>query len=91
MPTLRLTVAVAPLLILCACAGSKGNVKPDAPVTSAHQDIAGCLRGTGSHIPTSGGGCSAFGRSYSSEDINRTGYATAGGALRLLDPTVTIH
>ena len=38
------------------------------------------------------GECSASaGRSYSKEDVDRTGKTTASGALRLMDPSVTIH
>ena len=50
-----------------------------------------CLRDTGSRIPPRPHECSGFGRSYSKEDIDRTGATTLGGALRLLDLAVTIR
>jgi hypothetical protein len=40
--------------------------------------------------PTTDHGC-VPGRSYSHDDLERTGATTAGGALRLLDPSVTVH
>ena len=35
--------------------------------------------------------CTMTGRSYSSEDISRTGASTAGEALQLLDPSISVH
>ena len=90
MPTLRMIGSVAALAVLCACAGQNAAVKPDAAKTSANQKNPACLSDTGSRLPSSGADCSALGRSYSSEDIDRTGSSTAGGALRLLDPSLTI-
>jgi hypothetical protein len=89
MPTLRTISAVAALVVLCACAGQNA-VKPDAGTTSANQKNPACLSDTGSRLPSGGANCSAYGRSYSSDDIDRTGSSTAGGALRLLDPSLTV-
>lgn len=51
-----------------------------------------CLRSTGSLIPPPKGGClPVTGRSYSHEDIRRTGATTTGDALRLLDPSVQVR
>jgi hypothetical protein len=50
-----------------------------------------CLHDTGSRLKLRPDDCSGIGRSYSKENIDRTGALTAGGALRLLDPSVTIH
>lgn len=50
-----------------------------------------CLRDTGSRIPPRPHECSGVGHSYSEKDIDRTGKANVGEALRLLDPTVTIR
>ena len=89
-PYLRATSAIAPLLVLAACATTAG-VKPNAAVPGPVAANPACLNHTASRIPDSAGDCSAFGRSYSSEDIQRTGSTTADEALRLLDPTVTVH
>jgi hypothetical protein len=51
-----------------------------------------CLHDTGTRIKLRPNECSlSAGRSYSKTDIDRTGKVTAGGALRLLDPSVTIR
>jgi hypothetical protein len=90
MANLRVISVLASFVVLCACAGSNASVKRDA-ATSENQDNSACLKSTGSRIPNSGTSCSAFGRSYSSDDINRTGSTNAAGELRLLDPSITSH
>jgi hypothetical protein len=52
-----------------------------------------CLQTTGSLIPAKPGTCitGAPGRSYSRDDIDRTGQPTLGPALQMLDPSVTVH
>jgi len=55
------------------------------------QNDPSCLKQTGSRIPANSESCTGSGRAYSSEDLNRTGSTTAGGSLRLLDPSLTAH
>ncbi|HEY2622585.1 MAG TPA: hypothetical protein VGI53_04025 [Dyella sp.] len=52
-----------------------------------------CLQTTGSLIPAKPGTCltGAPGRSYSKDDIDRTGQPTLGPALQMLDPAVTVR
>jgi hypothetical protein len=78
---LRVTSAIVSMLLLAACAATVADTKPDPT----------CLTQTGSRIAVNGTNCSAVGRSYTSDDINRTGATTAAGALRLLDPSITVH
>ena len=87
---LRVTSAIATLLILTACAAPTANVKPTAGASGAVAQTPACLSETGSRIAGNNGNCSA-GRSYSSDDISRTGSTTTGEALRLLDPSITVH
>ncbi|HWG11185.1 MAG TPA: hypothetical protein VN693_06770 [Rhodanobacteraceae bacterium] len=50
-----------------------------------------CVRDTGSHIPPPKGKClPVAGRSYSHEDIQRTGQQDIGQALQQLDPSVHV-
>jgi hypothetical protein len=83
---LRVAAAIGSALILAACATTTTS-KTGAPETVAQNPA--CLSQTGTRI--AGANCSEIGRSYSSEDINRTGSTTAGEALRLLDPSITVH
>lgn len=51
-----------------------------------------CLRSTGSLIRPGYGRClPVTGRSYSGEDIRRTGSSDTAGALRKLDPSIQVH
>ncbi len=48
-----------------------------------------CLQHTGSLIPPKKGEClSVAGRSYSGDELRRTGAPTTAGALRMLDPSI---
>lgn len=51
-----------------------------------------CIRDTGSLIPPKKGEClPVAGRSYSQQDIQRTGQTTLGPALRDLDPSISVR
>jgi hypothetical protein len=78
---------IAAALALAACASTTAT-SPTKPTAAAVP--AGCVHDTGSRLSTPSG-CTAFGRSYSQEDIARTGQWTASSALELLDPTITAH
>jgi hypothetical protein len=88
---LRVTSAIVTVLILAACAGNTAGLKPKAAASDTVAQNPACLSQTGSRIAGTGARCSAIGRSYSSDDINSTGSTTAGEALRLLDPSITVH
>jgi hypothetical protein len=86
-----LRAASALALLLCvACATTTADVKPKAAASALVQNPA-CPTQTGSRIAANNANCSAIGRSYSSDDIDRTGAATADEALRLMDPSILIH
>ena len=88
---LRTITAITSLLILAACAANTAGVKPNAAAPGAVAHNSACLSQTGSRIAGNDANCTAIGRSYSSDDIDRTGSTTAGEALRLLDPSITVH
>jgi hypothetical protein len=89
--SLRITTAIAAPFILVSCAATTAGVKPDAAASVPTARNPACLSETGTRVPGNGANCSAVGRSYSSDDINSTGATTADGALRLLDPAITVH
>jgi hypothetical protein len=77
-------------LLLAACATT-----PSAPPTATAQTAkqmppVGCVASTGTTLPTKSTSCTAPGNTYSSDDLQRTGATTTPGALRQLDPDLTI-
>jgi hypothetical protein len=88
---IRVSSTVAGILILAACAARTADIKPRAETSASVAPNPACLTQTGSRIAGNDAHCSAIGRSYSNEDIDRTGATTAGEALRLLDPALTVH
>jgi uncharacterized lipoprotein YajG len=83
----RVIGIIASLLILAACAATTPNTKPQTAASVAQNPT--CVKQTGSRIPADDASCRP-GRAYSSDDINRTGATSAGDALRLLDPSITV-
>jgi hypothetical protein len=77
---------IAAALALGACASTSGHTPGKS---AAAAPPPGCVSDTGSRIAAPGD-CAGFGRSYSQEDMQRTGRTTAGGALSLLDPAFTV-
>jgi hypothetical protein len=82
-----LLIGACLVVSLVACSTGPGT-RTDAKMASAagHES---CVQDTGTRIPRRDHECAAFGRSYSHEDIQRTGAVTVGEALRLLDPSIT--
>jgi hypothetical protein len=87
------------LIGLCAWGSILGAVgiaaaddsKPAADAARAPASVT-CMHDTGTRLKLRPNECSSSpGRSYTRTDIDRTGQITASGALRLLDPSVTIH
>jgi hypothetical protein len=74
---------------LAGCAATAGHAKPGAETSAAVRTDPTCLTATGNSA--AGGACRAYGRSYSHDDIALTGATTAGDALRLLDPSITVR
>jgi hypothetical protein len=79
--------SIAAAIALGACASTSGN-SATKPVAASQP--AGCVSGDGSRIAAAQGNCAQFGRSYTQEDIQRTGETTVGGVLRDLDPAITV-
>jgi hypothetical protein len=84
---MRIAGAIVAGVALFGCATTTPNAKAK-PATAAVKDPT-CLTETGSRVP--GSKCRGYGRSYSNEDIERTGQTSAGDALSLLDPSITVH
>jgi hypothetical protein len=74
---------------ICAACASTSTPKADTQTVAAAQP---CPIESGSRIPAKAGNCPSYpGRSYSQQDIDRTGQSQVGDALQMLDPSVTVH
>lgn len=75
-----------------ASARGDSATPPTPPRNDGVADDRHCLKYTGSHLAARerrNGGCvMASGRSYSREDIDRTGQTDLSQALRMLDPAM---
>jgi hypothetical protein len=87
---LRVAVMTAAAIVMSACTSLGPRMAASADGPHVATDKPACVTQTASRIPRDADDCDGFGRSYSSADISRTGASTAGGALRLLDPSLTI-
>jgi hypothetical protein len=87
--TMRIAGVIVSGLVLFGCAATPQNQSKPA-ATAATKD-SNCLSETGSRLPAGKAGCRGYGRSYSDQDIQRTGSTNAGDALSLLDPSITVH
>lgn len=77
--------------VVCAAAvACASSPQPQDKPVAAYASIAGCVQ-SGSRIPAKDEPCVGPGRTYTQTDIDRTGQTDAGNALRLLDPTVSVH
>jgi hypothetical protein len=86
----RIAVGIAASLIFAGCTAIGGHTKAKPDGQTAAAENPSCLTQTGSRIAVKGA-CRGTGRSYTNDDISVTGATTAGGALRLLDPSIIVH
>jgi hypothetical protein len=84
---MRMAGVIVSGLVLFGCAATPQS-KPAA--TAATKD-PNCLTDTGSHLSADKKACGGPGRSYSKDDIDRTGSTNAGDALAHIDPSITVH
>ena len=79
-----------------AAAQQDQTAPPEVTVVSGapvHKMDNHCLRETGTRIvhKDKNACVNAAGKSYSNDDIRRTGATDIGDALQLLDPSITVH
>jgi len=87
---MRIAVVLVAAAILFGCATTAENAKPKPAVSAATVKDPTCLTDTGSRL-AGNSKCRGIGRSYSNDDIERTGQTSAADALALLDPSITVH
>jgi hypothetical protein len=79
------------LALLSACAATAPPKPVDKPAATTFVPPPGCVGSTATRIPTSPNECAGFGSTYTQQDIERTGQPLVGGALRMLDPSLTVR
>jgi hypothetical protein len=85
---LKPTLLAACLAMICGSAWAADPPAAKAPAAKAQSKAAPCLQ-TGSRIVRKDGKCGVtFGRSYTREDLNRTGRIDNAQALKALDPSL---
>jgi len=91
----RALIGACLLLSLVSCAttpAGPGTAKPTAAVQAAPVQTLGCARpDNGTRLPATSPNCGAPGSVYTRPDIDRTGQADTGDALRMLSPSLTVH
>ncbi len=85
---MRIAGVLVATVTLFGCATTTDSAKSKPP-TAAVTDPT-CLTETGGLVSGTSK-CRGFGRSYSAADIQRTGTTSAGDALAILDPSITVH
>jgi len=90
---LKISLLGASLIVLAACASNPPAAPRNATARadSSSGSPTGCVNKTASRLASSADDCAGFGNSHSSDAIKSTGQPRAQDALRLLDPTVTVH
>jgi uncharacterized lipoprotein YajG len=84
---IRFISALATTLLLAACS-TAGDVKPNAGATAQNSN---CVAQTGSRITSKDSNCDPTTRTYTSDDINKTGITPAQNGLQYVDTSLTIH
>lgn len=86
------TLLICAVVSASAVACSAAQTRPNAKTAAAAPTNGACQRHSASRIPIKPSDCSsAPGRTYSNEDIVRTGQTNVGDALQMLDPSVSVH
>ncbi len=81
---------IAAGLIFAGSAALADDAKAKPEKQTAAAPNPSCLTQTGSRISAKGK-CRGTGRSYTNDDMKRTGATTVGEALPLMDPSITVH
>ena len=78
-------------LTLAACATTPAAAANSTTTVAETQKRAGCVGTTATRPHVSPGDCVGFGSTYTKQDLDRTGQVDVQGALRKLDPALTVR
>jgi len=76
---------------LAACSTTPSHPAHRAARTASAVPPGWCAKADGTPLRPGSDGCNAMTRSYSGEQLRRTGMTDVGHALQMLDPEVTVH
>jgi hypothetical protein len=83
------TVLICALVSASAAGCATPQARTDTQVAAVNHP---CAVQSGSRLPVRPGECNGLaGRSYSQDDMERTGKTNVGDALQLLDPSLSVH
>jgi hypothetical protein len=85
----KVLIGVCLLLALAGCASTPSS-PPTAKASAAVTAPPGCVGSTATRLPVSPGSCAGPGHTLTQEQLSTTGATDVAGALRLVDPTLTI-
>ena len=92
---IQVAMSGSALAVLMAVVSGCASTPRDAAMTDANRvataqakPLTGCVNDTGSRIQRKPEDCRGPGRTYSDEDLERTGQFNAADALRRLDPSL---
>jgi hypothetical protein len=86
------TLLICTIVSACAAACTSTGTRNDTTAATVKPVSSNCVI-SGTRIVQKGAECSQGfpGRSFSQEDLDRTGDTNAADALQKLDPSVTVH
>jgi hypothetical protein len=86
------TLIIFAVVSASALGCSAPQQRPDTRVAADTAAVRPCSVASASRLASKPGECSATpGRTYSQEDVQRTGQTNVGDALQMLDPSITVH
>jgi hypothetical protein len=85
----KVLLGAALLLALAGCATTPSTPPPTAKAAAVTTPV-GCVGSTATRLPVAPGGCAGPGHTLTQDQLVRTGATDLAGALRLVDPTLTI-
>ena len=86
-----LLTGTALVLTLTACSTVSPTREMARTASLAPTPARACVPETATRIPLKTDDCAAFGQSYTRGDLDQTGQHELGPALRMLDPSLTVH
>jgi len=86
----RFAFLLAAVMLLTACASTGPRTAANSGSEGTPGAKSACPNDTASRIPRDPSSCYGLGRTYSNDELRRTGASSVADALRQLDPAVSV-